>query len=154
MDDESNSPKARAMKGSDEGPDKENLGAAHLNLQHMARGIGKAAKDIGLGAENIHESGKDLGSSTPMVSNPSVLFVEEILARMAIQVLGLEESLAQDVSTSKINDLPVEERQLLRHKHKSMILKAARPKPATIEAAKSMKELLKGAWRIKTKAAA
>ena len=84
--DESSSPKARAMKDFDRGPDKANLGAAHLNLQHIAREIGGAAKDIGA----------DPGSSTPMISNHSVLFVDEILARMAIQVPGLEE----DASTS------------------------------------------------------
>ena len=139
------------MKGSDPKPDKGNLEVVHLNLQHMAREIGKATEGICLEAENIHESGTDSGSSTPMISNPSVLFIEEILARMAIQVL--EESLAQDASTSQIYDLPIEEQTLLRQTHKPRIQKAARPKPATMEAAKSMKELLKEAWRVKTKVA-
>ena len=119
-DDESSSPKARAMKDSDPGPDKANLGAAHLNLQHIAREIGEAAKDID----------QDSGSTTPMISNHLVLFVDEILARMAIQVLGLEE----DASTSQT----YEKRPLLRQTHKPRIQKAARPKPASAEAAKSM----------------
>ena len=137
-------------------PNPSNLGVVHLNLQDMAREIGvgaascEATEVIGLGAENTRESGTDSSSSTPMISNPSVLFVEEILARMAIQVPGLEESLVQDVSTSKIHNLPVEERQLLRQKHKLRIQKATRPKPATMEAAKSMKELLE-AWEAKAK---
>ena len=148
-DDESSSPKAQVMKGSDPGPNKENLGAAHLNLQHMVREIDEVAEDVGLGAENIHKSATDLGSSTPMISNPSILFVDEILARMAIQVPGLEENLAQDASTSQT----YEERPLLRQTHKPRIQKAARPKPATVEAAKSMKELLKEAWEAKAKKA-
>ena len=153
LDDESSSPKAQAMKGSNPGLDKEKLGLAHLNLQHIAREIGEAAEDIGLGAENIHESGMDSSSSTPMISNPSVLFVDEILARMAIQVPGLEENRAQDASTSQIHDPPVEERPLLRQTHKPRIQKAPRPKPATVEVAKSMKELLKEAWEAKAKKA-
>ena len=99
-DDESSSPKARTMKDSDPGPDKANLGAAHLNLQHIVREIGKATEDMGTNS----------GSSTPMISNHSVLFVDEILARMAIQVPELEEDRAQDASTSQT----YEERPLLR----------------------------------------
>ena len=146
-DDESSSPKAQAIKGFDPGPDKENLGAAHLNLQHIAREIGEVAEDIGLGVENIHESGIDSGSSTPMISNALVLFVDEILARMAIQVPGLEENRAQDASISQT----YEERPLLRQTHKPKIQKMARPKPATVETTKSMKELLKEAWKAKAK---
>ena len=88
------------MKDSDRGPDKANLEAAHLNLQHIAREIGEATKDIGA----------DSGSSTPMISNHSVLFVDEILARMAIQVPGLEGDQAQDASISQT----YEERPLLK----------------------------------------
>ena len=106
-DNESSSPKARAMKDSDLGPDKANLGVAHLNLQHIAREIGEATKDMGA----------DLGSSIPMISTHSVLFVDEILARMAIQVPGLEEDRAQDASTSQT----YEERPLLRSTHKPRI---------------------------------
>ena len=91
-DDESSSPRARAIKDSDPA----NLGAAHLNLQLTAREIGEATEDMGT----------DSSSSTPMISNHSVLFVDEILARMAIQVLGLEE----DASTSQT----YEEQPLLR----------------------------------------
>ena len=138
-DDEFSSPQARVMKDSDPGPDKANSGATHLNLRHMAREIGEATKDIGA----------DSSSSTPMISNPSVLFVDEILARMAIQVPGLEEDRAQDASTSQT----YEERPLLRQIHKPRIQKAARPKLASAEAAKSMKELLKEAWEAKTKKA-
>ena len=87
--------------------------------------------------------GTDSGSSTPMISNHSVLFVDEILARMAIQVPGLEE----DASTSQT----YEERPLLRQTYKPRIQKAARPKPASAEVAKSMKELLKEAWEAKAK---
>ena len=99
-DDESSSLKAPATKDPDPEPDKANLGVAHLNLQHVAREIGEAAKDIGT----------DSGSSTPMISNHSVLFVDEILPRMAIQVPGLEEDRAQDASTSQT----YEERPLLK----------------------------------------
>ena len=147
-DDESSSPKARAMKDSDPGANKANLGAAHLKLQHIGSEIGKAAEDIGLGAENIHESSTDSGSSTPMISNHSVLFVDEILARMDTQVPKLEEDQAQDASTSQT----YEERPLLRQTYKPRIQKAARPKPASAEAAKSMKKLLKEAWEAKAKA--
>ena len=66
------------MKDCDLGPDKENPGAAHLNIP---REIGKATEDIGV----------NTGSSSPIISNHSVLFVDEILARMAIPVPGLEE---------------------------------------------------------------
>ena len=76
----------------------------------MAREIGEAAGDIGLGAKNIHKSGTDSGLSTPMIANPLVLFVDEILVRMAIQVPGLEEDRAQDAFTSQT----YEERPLLR----------------------------------------
>ena len=65
-----------------------------------------------------------------------------------------DEILAQDVSTSKINDLPIEERQLLRQKHKPMIYKAASPRKVALKASKSISELLKEAWKIKTKVAA
>ena len=121
------------MKDSDPGPDKANSGAAHLNLQLTAREIGEATEDMGT----------DSGSSTPMIFNHSVLFVDEILASMAIQVRGLEE----DASTSQT----YEERPLLRSTHKPRIQKAARPKPSSAEAAKSMKELLKEAWEAKAK---
>ena len=146
-DDESSSPKAQVMKDSGLGPNKANLRAVHLNLQHIASEIGEVAKDIGLRAENIHESGADSGSSTPMISNHSVLLVDKILARMAIQVPGLEEDRAQDASTSQT----YEEWPLLRQTHKPRIQKAARPKPTSTEAAKSMKELLKEAWEAKAK---
>ena len=126
-DDESSSPRARAIKDSDPA----NLGAAHLNLQLTAREIGEATEDMGT----------DSGSSTPMISNHSVLFVDEILAKMAIQVPGLEE----DASTSQT----YEERPLLRQTHKPRIQKAARPKLASAKATKSMKELLKEAWEAK-----
>ena len=92
LDDESSSPRARAIKDSDLA----NLGAAHSNLQLIAREIGEATEDMGT----------DSGSSTPMISNHSVLFVDEILARMAIQVPGLDE----DASTFQT----YEERPLLR----------------------------------------
>ena len=124
-DDESSSPRARAIKDSDPA----NLGAAHSNLQLTAREISEAT-----------------GSSTPMISNHSVLFVDEILARMVIQVPGLEE----DASTSQT----YEERQLLRQKHKPMIYKAASPRKVALEASKSISKLLKEAWKIKTKVAA
>ena len=65
-----------------------------------------------------------------------------------------DEILAQDVSTSKINDLPIEERQLLRQKHKPMIYKATSPRKVALEASKSISKLLKEAWKIKTKVAA
>ena len=136
-DDESSSPQARAMKDSDLGPDKANPGAA---LQPIAREIGGAAKDIGA----------DPGSSSPMISNHSVLFVDEILARMAIQVPGLKDDQAQDASSSQTG----EERPLLRQTYKPRIQKATRPKSASPEAAKSMRELLKEAWGAKAKKAA
>ena len=85
------------MKDSDLGPDKANPGAAHLNI---ARGIGKATEDMGT----------NTGSSSPIISNHSVLFVDEILARTAIPVPGLEEDQAQDASSSQT----YEERPLLR----------------------------------------
>ena len=128
-DDESSSPRAQAIKDSDPA----NLGAAHSNLQLTTREIGEATEDMGTNS----------GSSTPMISNHLVLFVDEILARMAIQVPGLEE----DASTSQI----YEERPLLRQTYKPRIQKAARPKPASAEAAKSMKKLLKEAWEAKAK---
>ena len=139
-DNESSSPRARTMKDSDPGPEKANLGEAHLNLQHIAREIGKATEDMGANSS----------SSTPMISNHSVLFVDEILARMAIQVPGLGEDQAQDASTSQT----YEEWPLLRQTHKPRIQKVARPKPASAEVAKSMRELLKEAWEAKTKKAA
>ena len=132
-DDESSSPQACAVKDSDLGPDKANSEAAHLNLQLTAREIGEATEDMGT----------DSGSSTPMISNHLVLFVDEIVARMAIQIPGLD----QDASTSQT----YEERPLLRQTHKPRIQKAAKPKPASAEAAKSMKELLKEAWEAKAK---
>ena len=79
-DDESSSPRARAMKDFDPRPDKANLGAAYLKLEHVASEIGEAMEDISSGAENIHKSGTDLGSSTPMVSNHSVPFSSTISA--------------------------------------------------------------------------
>ena len=82
-----------------------------------------------------------------MISSHSILLIDEILARMAIQVPGLEEDWAQDASTSQI----YEERPLLRQTHKPRIQKAARPKPASAEATKSMQELLKEAWEAKAK---
>ena len=75
--------------------------------------------------------------------------MDEILARRAIPVPGLEEDQAQDASSSQT----CEERPLLRQTHKPRIQKAARPKPASAEAAKSMRELLKEAWEAKAKKA-
>ena len=131
-DNESSSPRARAIKDSDPA----HLGAAHSNLQLTAREIGEATEDMGT----------DSVSSTPMISNHSVLFVDEILARMAIQVPWLEE----DASTSQT----YEERPLLRQTYKPRIQKVARPKPASAKAVKSMKKLLKEAWEAKAKKAA
>ena len=88
------------MKDSDLGPDKANPGTAHLNI---AREIGKATEDMGT----------NTGSSSPIISNHSVLFVDEILARTAIPVPGLEEDQAQDASSSQT----CEEWPLLRQTH-------------------------------------
>ena len=110
---------------------------AHLNIE---REIGKATEDMGT----------NTGSSSPIISNHSVLFVDEILAKMAIPVPGLEEDQAQDASSSQT----CEERPLLRQTHNPRIQKAARPKRASAEATTSMRTLLKEAWEAKAKKAA
>ena len=125
------------MKDSDLRPDNENPGAAHLNI----------AREIGKGTEVMDTN---TGSSSPIISNHSVLFVDEILARTAIPVPRLKEDQAQDASSSQT----YEERPLLRQIHNPRIQKAARPKPASAEAATSMRKLLKEAWEAKVKKAA
>ena len=89
------------------------------------------------------------------VTNPTVMFARQmIIGKTNPDPVEADKILAQDVSTSKINDLPIEERQLLRQKHKLMIYKAASPRKVALEASKSVSKLLKEAWKIKTKIAA
>ena len=53
--------------------------------------------------------------SNDEVTNPTVMFVRQmIIGETNPDPAEADKILAQDVSTSKINDLPIEERQLLR----------------------------------------
>ena len=109
-------------------PNPSNLEVVHLNPQGMARefGVGvkrlEAREIIAVGKENTSESTTDLDSSIPMITNPIVLFVEEILVRMAMQVPELQKILVQDVSKPKIDDLPMERRKMLRQKLGARVL--------------------------------
>ena len=56
----------------------------------------------------FHLSKKTLRNQATIITNPTILFVEEIIESMAIQVPEPQEILAQDVFKPKIDDLPVE----------------------------------------------